>query len=266
MLLDPVTGVELVEPAVVIDPDGPVVDPFAPGHPDGADPAGDGAERSGGLLTRQAGRAERLLRSGSTALTVALVINGVADYVFLTASGRALGPELFTQISVLWAVLFLVGNGLYIPVEQELGRSISARRARGMGYGSLVQRVTLAAGVTFAVVAVVIAAFEWKISEALFRGDETLVWVLVFGIFGIAAMFLVRGWLAGTSRFHSYAALFIGDALAKALPPVFMVLAGVRNPVAYGLVMGRAPWSGAPCRSPVRGSPWRRARHRSGRR
>ena len=238
VLLDPVTGVELVEPAVVIDPDGPVVDPFAPGHPDGADPAGDGAERSGGLLTRQAGRAERLLRSGSTALTVALVINGVADYVFLTASGRALGPELFTQISVLWAVLFLVGNGLYIPVEQELGRSISARRARGMGYGSLVQRVTIAAGVTFAVVAVVIAAFEWKISEALFRGDETLVWVLVFGIFGIAAMFLVRGWLAGTSRFHSYAALFIGDALAKALPPVFMVLAGVRNPVAYGLVMG----------------------------
>ena len=165
--------------------------------------AAPGCGRSARPPVRQA---ERLLRSGSTALSVALVINGVADYIFLTASGRALGPDLFTQISVLWAVLFLVGNGLYIPVEQELGRSISARRARGIGYGSLVRRVSIAAGSTFAVVAVVMAAFEWKIAEALFRGNETLVWVLIFGIFGVAAMFLVRGWLAGTSRFHSYAA------------------------------------------------------------
>ena len=93
--------------------------------------------------------------------------------MFLTASGRALGPDRFTQISVLWAVLFLVGNGLYIPVEQELGRSIAARRARGIGYGSLVRRVTIAACVTFAVVAAVMAAFGWKIADALFRGNET---------------------------------------------------------------------------------------------
>ena len=93
-----------------------------------------------------------LLRHGGTALAVALVINGVADYMFLSVTGRALGPRLFTQVSVLWATLFLVGNGLYIPLEQELGRSISARRARGTGYGSLFRRVAIVTGVSFVVI------------------------------------------------------------------------------------------------------------------
>ena len=70
---------------------------------------------------------------GRSSLTFGLLLDGVASYVFLSAAGRDLGPDKFAIVSVLWVVLFLVGNGLFIPVEQELSRSISARAARGTG-------------------------------------------------------------------------------------------------------------------------------------
>jgi O-antigen/teichoic acid export membrane protein len=184
-------------------------------------------------------------RTGHSAMTVGLLVNGVASYVFLSAAGRALGPERFAPVSVLWAVIFLVGNGLYIPVELELGRSIAARRARDVGSGALVRRVTTAAAVLFALVAVVALAGASFFADTLFRGEESFVVALVVGIAGIAVMFVVRGLLAGSGRYYGYAVLFLGDALTKALPAVALAVAGVTEPLAYAAVVVAGAFVGA---------------------
>ncbi len=187
----------------------------------------------------------QLARGGPAAMTVGLLVNGLASYVFLAASGRALGPARFALVSVLWAVLFLVGGGLFVPLEQELGRSVAARRARGVGFGSLVTRVALAASVVFLVIAALIGIFHRAIADLLFRGNEQFVLALILGIAGVGVMYLVRGLLAGSGRYYGYAVLFLADALSKSLPAVGLALAGVTNPVAYGVVMALSAYVGA---------------------
>ena len=167
----------------------------------------------GAPATKAAGRSPLArIRNGRSALTLGLLFDGVASYVFLTASGRALGPDRFATVSVLWVVLFLVGNGLFIPVEQELGRSIAARRARGQGSRTLVVKVNGASGVLLAVVCIGILLDRTRIADSLFRGEEQFVLILVLGIVGVWLMYLVRGFLAGSTAVTT-ASLFCSCAM-----------------------------------------------------
>jgi len=187
----------------------------------------------------------QVARSGQTAMSIGLLAFGVASYVFLAVSGRALGPSRFALVSVLWAVLYLVGGGLFIPLEQELGRSVAARQVRGVGSGALARRAGAVGLVTFAVVAVVLLVLRQPVSDLLFRGDSTFVDVLVFGIGGVGAMFFVRGLLAGSDRYFGFSLLFFADAATKCVPTIALALAGVTNPVAYGLVLAVSSFAGS---------------------
>ena len=55
------------------------------------------------------------------------------QYGFLVVAARALGTARFAPLSVFWALLFVCGPGFFLPLEQETGRAIAARRVRGEG-------------------------------------------------------------------------------------------------------------------------------------
>src|SRR5690606_9455679 len=139
-------------------------------------------------------------------------------YGFLAAAGRSLGPAEFAPVSVLWTVVFLVGTGLFQPFDQELGRSIAARRALGAGTTSVFRRLVAAAAVVFGVAAVGAFAASGPIADHLFRGDRAFVPILVVGVGGVGFMFVVRGLLAGSGRYFGYAVLFLADGLTKSIP------------------------------------------------
>ncbi|SVA67929.1 uncharacterized protein METZ01_LOCUS120783, partial [marine metagenome] len=61
-----------------------------------------------------------------------LLVNGVASYVFLAVAARNLGPDAYTPVGMLWALGFLLGPGLFQPLEQETARTISSRSGRGV--------------------------------------------------------------------------------------------------------------------------------------
>lgn len=184
------------------------------------------------------------LSGGQSSLTLGLLLDGVASYVFLSAAGRDLGPDRFAVVSVLWVVLFLIGNGLFIPVEQELSRSIAARAARGAGWSSLVQRVAIASGVVLAVAVVIGVLARHRIADSLFRNDVTFVWLLLFGLVGVWLMFMLRGVLSGENRFHTYGLMFAGDALAKAIPGIGLLWWGALHPASYGLIVAGSAYVG----------------------
>ncbi len=213
----------------------------------------DGGRSSGApVRTLEPGLGARVLasvrsgaRTGQSALTVGLLFDGVASYIFLTAAGRALGPDRFAIVSVLWVVLFLVGNGLFVPIEQELSRSIAARRARGLGSTHLVRRVGGASSVLLVITCVVAIADRARIADSLFRGEDEFVYALVVGIVGVWLMFLVRGVLSGNHLFHGYALMFVGDALAKAIPALLLLAMGVTNPITFGVIMALSAYVGS---------------------
>lgn len=177
------------------------------------------------------------LVGGRSSLTVGLLFDGFASYVFLSAAARELGPDRFTVVSILWVVLFLIGNGLFIPVEQELSRSIAARAARGSEWSSLVRRVAIASGVVLVLALGIGAIARGHIADSLFRGDLAFATLLLVGLVGVWGMFLLRGILSGEHRFHAYGLMFAADALGKAIPGVALVWWGAQRPSSFGLVV-----------------------------
>ena len=87
------------------------------------------------------------LPEGTLAVGAGLIVSGITSYGFLAISARALGPERYAPLGVLWALTYVVCPGVFLPLEQEVGRALSSRRARGVGGGPLIHRAALAGGV-----------------------------------------------------------------------------------------------------------------------
>ncbi len=189
----------------------------------------------------------RRLLDGRTVLVLGLLIDGVGSYLYLSASGRALGPDRFALVSVTWALLFLVGNGLFYPVEQELARSIASNAARGtlrLPSGGSVRQILTVAVVVTVVACTAVAVGSPLVRESLFRGETGFVAAFVVGLIGVAATLVMRGILAGTGRYVAYGAMYAADAVGKAVPALLLAAAGVDSPVVYAWVMAGSAYLG----------------------
>jgi O-antigen/teichoic acid export membrane protein len=178
-------------------------------------------------------------------MAIGLGFNGFAAYVFLAAAGRALGADDSGQVSVLWASLYLIGTGLFLPLEQELSRSIAARRARGESWGMLVRQVSRFGIVLCGAVALVVLIASPWLADTLFRGDMGFVLALVYGVAGVALSYAVRGFLAGSGRYYGYATFYLVDGATKALPAVVLVAVGIDWPMAFALTVTTSALIGA---------------------
>src|ERR1044072_3842670 len=86
------------------------------------------------------------LPEGTLAVGAGLIVSGITSYGFLAISARALGPEKDAPLGVLWALTYVVCPGVFLPLEQEVGRALSTRRAKGLGGGPLIRRAALGGG------------------------------------------------------------------------------------------------------------------------
>lgn len=178
-------------------------------------------------------------------MVLGLALNGACSFVFLSASARVMAPDAFALVSVLWSSLFLVGAGLSAPIELELNRSITFRRARSRPLGALVRRTAVLAGSVSAVLAVVLAVVRTPVADRLFRGSTSFVLLLAVGIAGMLALYMARGALAGMTRFSRYGGVLLGEGVARAAPAVLLALLGVRDPVVYGAILALSTFVGA---------------------
>jgi hypothetical protein len=156
-------------------------------------------------------RATSILPRGSGVVGGWVLFTGVASYSFLTITGRALGPERYGGLSTLWALGFLLGNGACLPIEQEVSRALASRAARGVGGAPLIRRATIG---TLALAGVLVTgcllAGPWLVKDVF--DDEALLLVgLILLLAGYTIEYLVRGVLAGNSRFSPYGILLGGE-------------------------------------------------------
>ena len=194
-----------------------------------------------------AGRARRVagvLPQGTGTVGVWVAASGVLTYLFLATTGRALGPHESSGLSTLWVVGFLLGNAAGQPVEQEVARAISSRRAQGLGVGPVVRRAAIASAGFTAMLVVVILALGSVLTRKLF-GDDWVLLIAFVGLFvGTVAEFLVRGFLAGEARFGAYGRLLGAEAASRLVAVVALAIAGVEHAGPYGLVLALAPFIG----------------------
>jgi O-antigen/teichoic acid export membrane protein len=174
-------------------------------------------------------------------LSVGLAAAGVATFAFFALSSHVLGGAEYTQIVVLWSVMFIVISTIYRPVEQLLSRTIAARRAAGIAHGHpllVPAAIQIGFGLTFIGVALLLR--PW-IERELFAGSSALYWAMLAGVTTYGAAFFARGWLAGYKRYYVFGALVLFDACARVCFPLAVALGiGDESTIAIGIAAAPA--------------------------
>ena len=165
---------------------------------------------------------------------------GICTYAFLTLAARVLGPTDFAPVSALWALVFVVGPGLFLPLQQEMGRLLAPQRTtRG---GARARRlVALVGAVLVVVLCGVTLLLADPLLEQVFARRDALLWCFLASVVGYAVNFLARGTLTGLGDFPGYGALVFGEAALRLLLAAGANLLGWRTMTAYGVAIAVAP-------------------------
>jgi O-antigen/teichoic acid export membrane protein len=177
------------------------------------------------------------LPGGAVTVGVGLLLAGVCTYAFLAIAGHALTALHYSAFASFWALLFVVAPGIFLPLEQELARAISGRRARGDGGGPVVRRVVFIGG-GFLVILVVGALIGFgPIDSHLLGGDGVLMVALLLGLSAYCAEHIGRGTLSGNGRFRSYGILLGAEGVYRVVFCAGLAVAHVNSPGPYGIAL-----------------------------
>jgi O-antigen/teichoic acid export membrane protein len=182
---------------------------------------------------------------GVLAVAIGTILSGVTAYAFLIVAARQLGPIQYSALSSLWTLVFLVGPGAFVPLEQEVCRAAAARRAAGDGDRPVVVRGAQVGAVMLAALLVALAASMVTLRTRLFDGDMVLVLALALGLTGWYWMHLTWGVLASRRHFRGYAIIMGGESTIRLLICLGLLAIGVRSLGAYGVALGLAPFVAA---------------------
>ena len=174
-------------------------------------------------------------------VSAGLVVLGVSSYAFLALARRGLDDAPYSVLSVLWVLLFTVGPGIFLPLEQELGRVVATRRAMGQAYRPVVVKAVW--GVVGVVLAFTIAfgVFGDLVGRRLLGGDAAAGWSLVAGVAALAVSSLARGLFAGRGQFGRYAVQLGADGTFRVLLAVGLIVAQVHSVWMWGAALAAAP-------------------------
>lgn len=179
---------------------------------------------------------------GTLPVGAALLVAGLATYAFFRIGQIALGGDAeFAPISALWFATFSLAPGVFLPLEQELGRALSHRTARGEGGAPVVRKIVLlGAGLAALVLAIILVASP-LITSVYFDGDWVMLAALATAFVAYAPAHLARGICSGHGRFRSYALIMGSDGIVRILLCLALAGIGITAAGPYGFAVALAP-------------------------
>ncbi len=145
----------------------------------------------------------------------ALVAAGVLAYAFLSLAARALGPERYGPVALLWAATFLTAVVLFRAVEQTASREIAARLERGEDIRPVARSLAKVVAALIALVVGVSLVLWEPITDRLFDGKSEFTAAFILGVALYGAFYLVRGLCAGIGWFGGYSGTLVADGVAR---------------------------------------------------
>jgi len=182
------------------------------------------------------------LPEGTIPVGISLLIAGVATYAFFKVGTVAVGgAKEFAPIASMWFAVFALAPGFFLPLEQELGRALSHRRATEQGGRPVVRKVVGLGAVLMGVVTIAILAVSPLIASSLFDGDWFMVVALVAAFAAYGPAHMARGVCSGSGRFRDYAIVLGSDGVVRIVLCVALAVVGVTATGAYGLAIAISP-------------------------
>ncbi|MBA2376862.1 MAG: oligosaccharide flippase family protein [Rubrobacter sp.] len=190
----------------------------------GENPPADERRSSTGL--RSILRTSQGASYGSMYLGVSFFASGVFTYVFQGVSARALGPEGYGGLAVLWAATFLTVQIVWIGASQTLGRHIAEREARGESWlpvGDSVKRLQLWLLVAFVLFALLLSPL---LVGTVFGGEGFLYAAFVAAVVAYAPEYFLRGVFSGRRMFARLGAIHFVESSSRAVLAVVLLALG----------------------------------------
>jgi len=185
------------------------------------------------------------LPEGTIPVGLGLLVAGLASFAFLRVGKNALGgDEPFSPVLSLWFATFALAPGFFLPLEQELGRALSHRRALGQGTRPVVRKVVLLGLGLATTVTLVILAASPLVTRSYFDGDWVMLGALVIAFASYAPVHLARGIASGSGRFKAYAVVMGADGAVRVVLCVILAVVGVKTAGPYGFAVAVAPLIG----------------------
>lgn len=185
------------------------------------------------------------LPEGTIPVGIGLLVAGLASFAFLRVGKNALGgDEPFSPVLSLWFATFALAPGFFLPLEQELGRAISHRRAIGQGSRPVVRKVTLLGAALAAIVVTIVLATSPLITHSYFDGSWVMLGALVIAFASYAPVHLARGIASGSGRFRAYAVVMGADGAVRVILCIALAVIGIKTAGPYGLAVALAPLVG----------------------
>ena len=181
------------------------------------------------------------LPSGSFTIGSGLLVGGVSIYVFFRLGQEALGQDGFKPIVSLWFVMFALVPGFFLPLEQEVSRSVAHRRALGDGVRPVVHKVAPVAAATTLLLVVAVALARTRLTNDLFEGSAVVTLALVIALVGYAPFHIARGICSGLGHFRIYSLMIALDGLLRVIACAVFLLAGLDRVGPYALMVAVVP-------------------------
>ncbi len=181
--------------------------------------------------------------AGAKLLSIGIASTGLVTFAYFSIASHALDDEVaYKQITLLWAVMFVIVSVIYRPIEQLLSRTIADRRARGLEHDHPIRTpLLLQAGLASAFL-VTALALRGPIQDGLFDGSAALYWILVAGVLAYAASYFARGYLAGHQQFGLYGGLVFLEACSRCCFALAVLVGIASGQTAVALGMAAAPF------------------------
>lgn len=191
--------------------------------------------------TEQPLPARSAIPEGTVPVAIGLFLAGFTAYAFFKVGQVALGKEDFKPIVALWFTAFALVPGIFVPVEQELGRALAHRRALGQGGRPVVRKMAvLTLGISALLITVILIVSPW-LTEHMFESYWSVTIALIVAFCAYAPMHIARGIASGSGRFNGYGIIMGVDGLARIGACVALWLLGVDNVGAYAIAVVGAP-------------------------
>lgn len=177
-------------------------------------------------------------RAGRTTSGLALgsILSGLLAYLLFALVTQGLGAEAAAPLSVLWTFWAFAGAALTFPVQHWVSRHLAT------GEVDVVRAAARRVSVTVFLAALVSGLVAWLLREQLFnRSDPWFPSLVVLVALGSAVMGLVRGAAGGRRRFGAMALSLVAENALRCLAAAGLLIAGVDDPVAYGLALAAGP-------------------------
>jgi O-antigen/teichoic acid export membrane protein len=187
-------------------------------------------------------RAKDALPDGTFVVGLGLIVASAAAYGVVIIVNAAIGDREYSGFGAFWALLFIFGPGIFLPLEQEVGRAISHRIVAGEGSGPVVKRAALVGLIVAVVFALIFTGAAQPLVDHVFHGSYGLLIGFILGMFGFYAMHLARGTLSGNGRFVPYGVILGAEGLIRLILVVMLAVVGVDKAGPYGIAMGVAPF------------------------